>query len=253
MQLAFSPLVCPLLRLPEMLALAKQAGFARLELFRDRTESTPVHADFSVPMVRDSIREKYLELSAFNIRPLTGRKADSDERNLHYNLRQLEWDIHLGRALGTKNINLVSGARTQEALEDLVQGVNQLLERVPDVSLNLGNRLGTCLQEPGDYGSVLPQLNGRARLLLDTGQLLAAGQDVLRFAEEFSSRLGQVHLGDRKGERPAPLGQGDLPLAELLSLLRQAGYHGHLVIALEELDDPLSAVVAARRRVEELL
>ena len=146
MHLVFSPTLCPDLLLPEVLDLAKAAGFSRLELFRAYTESTPVHHNWSVPMVRTAIADAGLTLAGFNIRNLTGRKADSDERNLAYNLRQLEWDIHLGRALGVKTLNTKGGARTDEALADLIEGVNTLLDNIPDIALNLGNHQGNRLQ-----------------------------------------------------------------------------------------------------------
>ena len=105
MQLVFSPTLCPDLLLPDVIDLTKAAGFWRLEIFRAYTKSTPVHDDWSVPMVRDALADAGLALTSLNIRYLTGRKADSDEHNLAYNLRQLEWDIHLGRALGLSTIN----------------------------------------------------------------------------------------------------------------------------------------------------
>ena len=52
MQLVFSPTLCPDLLLPDLINLTKAAGFSRLELFRAHTKSTPVHDDWSVPMVR---------------------------------------------------------------------------------------------------------------------------------------------------------------------------------------------------------
>ena len=111
MHLVFSPTLCPDLQLPAVLDLAKEAGFSHLELFRAFTESTPVHVDWPAALVRDAIADAGCQLTGFNIRNLTGRKADSDERNLAYNLRQLEWDIHLGRALALKTIN-TKGAYT---------------------------------------------------------------------------------------------------------------------------------------------
>ena len=63
MQLVFSPTLCPDLLLPEVLDLAKAAGFSRLELFRAYTESTPVHHDWSVPMVRTAIADAGLQLA----------------------------------------------------------------------------------------------------------------------------------------------------------------------------------------------
>lgn len=255
MQLVFSPTICPDLQLPAALELAKGAGFARIELFRAWTESSPVHAETSVPMVRERIAAAGFQLSALNIRNLTGRKADSDERNLPYNLRQLEWDIHLGRALGVETVNSKGGARTDEALEDLVAGVNSLLERLPQIQLNLGNQLGNRLQSVDDYKAVMPELDERARVLVDTGHLLTAGENVLAFAEAFAERIGLVHLRDQQGEKPVPFGEGELPFFELLALLKDADYSGDLVIELEQVDwaQPRAALVAAREYVEGLL
>ena len=255
MQLAFSPTLCPDFFLPQVLDLAKVAGFSRLELFRAYTESTPVHDDWSVPRVRDAIAAAGLELSGFNIRNLTGRKADSDERNLGYNLRQLEWDIHLGRALGLKTMNTRGGARTDEALADLVEGVNKLLENIPDITLKLGSHKDNRLENLADYQAVLPELPDRVRVLLDTGQLLAASEPVLPFAEALADRIGLVHLRDQQGAKPVPFGQGELPFDDLFGILRDSNYDGPLVVELEEVDwdAPLPAAIAARQYVEDLL
>ena len=255
MELVCSPTVCPDLQLPAFLDFAARAGFTRVELFRDFAESTPVHPELSVRTARQHLEKSGAQFTSFNIRNLTGRKADSDERNLQYNLRQLEWDINLGRALGVRTINLKGGARTDEALEDLIEGVNQLLERVPDVALNLGNHQGNRLENLDDFKAVMPQVGERARILLDTGHLLSAGADVLQFADAFARRIGLVHLRDQRGEKPVPFGEGNLPLADLLSLLKGSGYDGFLIVELEEVDwaDPLDATVAARQYLEELL
>ncbi len=255
MQLVFSPTVCPDLELAAALDLAQKAGFSHIELFRDWTESRPVHPEISVPMVRERLADAGIALTGLNIRNLTGRKADSDERNLQYNLRQLEWDIHLGRALGLSVFNSKGGARTDEAREDLVEGVNTLLERLPQIGLNLGNQLGNCLQGLDDYQAIMPLLNERAKVLVDTGHLLAAGEDVLAFVEAFAGRIGLVHLRDQQGEKPVPFGQGELPFADLIGLLKDAAYDGYLVIELEQVDwaEPQEALVAAREYVEGLL
>ena len=255
MHLVFSPTLCPTLLLPEMLDLAKAAGFSRVELFRAYTESTPVHRDWSVPLVRTALAQADLALAGFNIRNLTGRKADSDERNLAYNLRQLEWDIHLGRALGVKAMNAKGGTRTDEALSDLVEGVNALLENIPDIALNLGNHQGNRLQGLADYQAIMPELPKRARVLLDTGHLLSVGEPIMPFAEALAGRIGLVHLRDQQGEKPVPFGEGELPFAELFGLLQDSGYDGPLVVELEEVhwDEPLLAAIAARQYAETLL
>ncbi|MBM3277828.1 MAG: sugar phosphate isomerase/epimerase [Candidatus Handelsmanbacteria bacterium] len=241
MKLSLSPSLCPKLRLGAFLALAKEAGFAAVELCRTESESSPVHPETSVRMVRDQFKATGLRLSGFNIRPLTGRKADSDERNLGYNLRQLEWDIHLGRALGLKSANLRGGARTGEARSDLRSGVQQLLRRIPDINLNLGSAPGTALRELADYQALIPCLDPRARVLLHTGALEATGEDPLRVAQVFGRRIGVVHLHQVQG------------CEALLRHLRQVDYCGELVVALAPSAEPLAAARQARADLERLL
>lgn len=243
MQLSLNPSLCPSFRLAEFLQLAVEAGFSAVELNRSESESSPVHPEVSVRMVREQLQAAGLQLTGLNIRPLTGRKADSDERNLGYNLRQLEWDIHLGRALGLRTANLCGGARTDEARADLRSGVQQLLRRIPDISLNLGSAPGTPVQGLADYQALIPCLDPRAGVLLDTGALLAAGEDPLRVAQVFGRRLGVVHLRV----------VGGAPCEALLLHLREVEYGGILVVALAPADQPLEAALQARQYLERFL
>ena len=255
MELVFSPMLSPDLQLPDILDLSRAAGFSRMELFRECTQSSPVHPDWSVPMVRSAIADAGIHLSGFNIRNLTGRKADSDERNLAYNLRQIEWDIHLGRALGVKIFNTSGGDRTSEALADLVEGVNTLLQNIPDIALNLGNKKGNRLQGLGDFQAVMSDLPARARVLLDAGHLLSAGESIMSFAQAMAKHIGLVHLRDQIGDKPVPFGKGETPFKDLLDLLADSGYDGPLVVDLAgvDWDEPLAAAISARRYVEALL
>lgn len=255
MNLTFSTTVCSESLLPEATEFAKKAGFNCIELFRTWTESSPVHPEWSVPMVRDHLSEAGLTLTGLNVRNITGRKADSDERNLGYNTRQVTWDIHLARALRLKSANTKGGARTDEAMEDLIEGVNGVLERIEDVTLNLGNHHGNRLQGLDDFKAVLPNVSERAKVLIDTGHLLTSGEDVMTFAEGVADRIGLVHLRDQKGDKPVAFGEGDLPLEALIDLLKGAGYEGELVIEMEKVDwaDPVEATILAREYVEALL
>jgi sugar phosphate isomerase/epimerase len=255
MNLTFSTTACPEALLPDATKFAKKAGFNRIELFRTWTESSPVHPDWSVPMVRDHLDEAGLTLTGLNIRNITGRKADSDERNQGYNLRQVTWDTHLARALHLNTVNTKGGARTDEAMEDLIAGVTSLLERVEDVSVNLGNHAGNRLETLADFQAVLPNVDERAKVLIDTGHLLTSREDVMGFAEGVIDRVGLVHLRDQKGDTPVAFGQGDLPLKELISLLKDSGYTGELVIEMEKVNwaDPVAATIHARECVEALL
>ena len=140
-------------------------------------------------------------------------------------------------------------------MNDLIEGVNTLLERVPDFTLNLGNHHGNRLEGIEDYKAVMPNVDERARVLVDTGHLLSAGLDVLTFVETFAERIGLVHLRDQKGETPVPFGQGYLPFEDVLRVLVDVGYDGHLVVELEHAtwDLPVRAAVDARDFVQSLI
>ncbi|MBT3605577.1 MAG: sugar phosphate isomerase/epimerase [Candidatus Latescibacteria bacterium] len=255
MNLSFSTTACPKAELPEALEICAAAGFDKIELFRTWTESSPVHDDTSVPMVRDRLDTAGVTLTGLNIRNITGRKSDSDERNLGYNLRQVTWDMHLASALRLSSANTKGGQRTDEALEDLIEGVNTALERMEDFTLNLGNHAGNRLEGLDDFKAIMPNVNDRAKILLDTGHLLTAGEAILPFAEAFADRIGLVHLRDQKGETPVPFGEGDLPFDDLIKILTGAGYDGTLVIELEKVTwgEPAEAAATAREHIENLL
>ncbi len=235
MILSCRTMVCPQLRLPEALALVKDAGYDGIELVRLGAESTPVHPEISVRVARETIQASGLLLTGFEIRPLTGRKADSDQRDLAYNLRQLEWDIHLARALGCRDIAVFGGAPNDEAREDLIAGIAALVEKIPDIRLNVGSRPETCLVTLADYQAILPQQPERARLLLDTGSLRAAGEDPLAVARAFSGRIGSVRLDPSVTDTTA-----------LIETLSACGYDSPLTIDLPPAEDPLAAATAAR-------
>lgn len=255
MNLSFSPTLCPKLLLPDVLEICTKSGFDQIELFRTWTESSPVHRDTSVRIVRKRLDAAGVTLTGLNIRNLTGRKADSDERDLRYNLRQVEWDIHLARALRLQTVSFKGGARTDEAQEDFIEGINTLLERIPEITFNLGNHKGNRLQGLADYQAILPHVSDQVKVLMDTGHLLSAGENVLAFAESLAGQIGLVHLRDQKGENPVPFGEGDLLFADLLGILKEAGYDGTLAIELEQVTwaEHVEAAHTARLFVEDLL
>jgi inosose dehydratase len=86
-------------------------------------------------------------------------------------------------------------------------------------------------------------------LCLDTGHVTIGGADALDLAERFASRVGLVHLKDVRtpiAERLnagalslmaavqaglfAPLGDGDVPIAEAITSLERQGYRGLYVL-----------------------
>jgi len=255
MTLSCSTTVCPDLPLEEALDFARDAGFGHIELFLSWTKSSPRLGGLEPSGVLASLDRADVAVSGLNIRNVTSVPLPAADKSPSPGIVPLLEDIALARALGLSTVNTKGGARDRQSLGDLVAGVVALLEQAPDTTVNLGNHHGNRLETLADYASVMPQLPDRAKVLLDSGHLLTAGVDVLRFAEGLVQRIGLVHLRDQKGDKPVPFGQGDLPFEALLGLLHGSGYTGTLVVELEHVSwaDPLTATRAARQYVEDTL
>jgi inosose dehydratase len=107
--------------------------------------------------------------------------------------------------------------------------------------------VGTLVETADDVGRVLA--GSDVRWCLDTGHLAVGGADPFAFARDHVDRIGHVHLKDvrldvarslRAGELSlkdaterglfCPLGQGDVPVADIVSQLEAAGYPGWYVL-----------------------
>lgn len=228
--------------LPDLLAEATAAGFDAVHLLRHRTEASLVHPDWSVRRIREALADAKVTLPSCGIRPLTGRKADSDERYLAYNLRQLSWDAHLCRALGVSTLTLCAGAATPEAAADLREGLASLAESVPDVTFAVAPAPETCVASAADVDALLPDLPESVRVCLDTGVLLAAGDDPVAAAVAWGERLGLVVARDLAGGSTVLPGDGSLDVDGLRDALQ--AYTGPLVV-----EAPSDGLAEARQRL----
>lgn len=105
----------------------------------------------------------------------------------------------------------------------------------------------TVIETADDVNRVLDGCD--VRWCLDTGHLAIGGKDPVEFAREASERVGHVHLKDVDMDKvPAlmrrersimesvqdglftPLGQGHVPIAEVIETLEAAGYDGWYVV-----------------------
>ncbi|WP_132112964.1 sugar phosphate isomerase/epimerase family protein [Actinocrispum wychmicini] len=103
------------------------------------------------------------------------------------------------------------------------------------------------------------------RLCLDTGHLMIGGTDPVALAERYPDRIGHLHLKDvradladevragRLGYTEAvsrgmyvPLGQGDVDIAAVVRLVREAGYDGWFVLEQDTALDERSPVDTPR-------
>ncbi len=189
MRLCFDPVMCPKAVLPAALKIAKAAGFDAMVLHCAFTASSPFHPDASVRMIRDYFDDAGVALMGLHVRDLTGVNRRGEVAS---NLRQVEWDVHLARALRLQCASFLSGARSREAREALVNGVQALLESIPDVTLNVGNGVDTCLENAADFDALMPELPERAHVWLNAMDV----DNAVGIVDKYVGRMGLVTIGE---------------------------------------------------------
>ena len=185
MRLCFDPVMCPKALLPAALKIAKAAGFDAMVLHCAFTASSPFHPDASVRMIRDYFDDAGVALMGLHVRDLTGVNSRG-AFDIGSNLRQVEWDVHLARALRLRCANFLCGARSREAREALVNGVHALLENIPDVTLNIGNGVDTCLESAADFDALMPDLPERAHVWLNAMDV----DNAVGIVDKYVERIG---------------------------------------------------------------
>lgn len=229
MRLCFDPVMCPKAVLPAALEVAKAAGFDAMVLHCAFTASSPFHPDASVRMIRDYFDDANVALMGLHVRDLTGvnRRGDVEPGS---NLRQVEWDVHLARALRLRCANFLCGARSREAREALVNGVQALLESISDVTLNVGNGVDTCLENAADFDALMPDLPERAHVWLNATDV----DNAVGIVDKYVGRMGMVTIGEDD--------------VNVVRALKANGYDGPVV-----LNAAGGSAADLRVRVEEIL
>lgn len=136
----------------------------------------------------------------------------------------------------------------------LFDGLDMVDEICTDLGLNqvVHEHVGTAVETDDDVRRLLDSTS--VSLVLDTAHLALGGFDPLEFATTHSSRVGLVHLKDmrddlakafgdsQRSDNPMTLmaavqaglfpalGEGDLPIAEVVQTLEASGYEGWYVI-----------------------
>lgn len=219
MRLCFDPVMCPKAVLPAALKIAKAAGFDAMVLHCAFTASSPFHPDASVRMIRDYFDDAGVALMGLHVRDDPGS-----------NFRQVEWDIHLARALRLRCASFLSGARSREAREALVSGVHALLESIPDVTLNIGNGVDTCLENAADFDVLMPDLPACAHVWLNAMDV----DNAVGIVDKYVERMGMVTIGEDD--------------VDVVRVLKANGFDGPVV-----LNAAGDSVADLRIRVEEIL
>ncbi|GAB2670265.1 sugar phosphate isomerase/epimerase family protein [Paenibacillus thermoaerophilus] len=114
---------------------------------------------------------------------------------------------------------------------------------------------------------IIRRVNSKAlRSTFDTGNFLLVDEDPLRALDMLLPYIGHVHVKDfretvggryqslgGKTYEGADLGQGAVPLVEIVKRLERAGYKGELVLEYEGTGDEAEGIRASDGSFEKLL
>lgn len=178
-----------------------------------------------------------------------GRDTDVEKQSLP--------TLEAAQFLGAKKLLVIPGffdpEDGPEAREAQIENMINCINRLADLAAGYGASL---VME--DYDNALAPFStaaGVRRFLdgcpglsccFDTGNFRFSGEDAEQAYDLLRDRIGHVHLKDRaysskegvtplmaadgQALYPAPVGGGDLPIAELLSRLRRDGYDGPFTV-----------------------
>lgn len=165
---------------------------------------------------------------------------------------------------------------SEDQLRGVAQGLEELGRAVRDLGMTMvfHPHVGTYVETPEEidrlFGRTDPALVGWC---LDTGHQVYGGADLLPLVRRHAERVRYVHIKDVGAEALAqarargwsfqealqhyvfaPLGDGVVPLREVLGSLKGAGYDGWLVVEQDTTaDDPTRTARANREALERLL
>ncbi len=180
-------------------------------------------------------------------------------------IQRIKSEVDIGRALGVQRMRHDAGSRPREEAtvanfeRDLPQLVAACRE-IADYAAQYG--ITTSVENHGFHvqGServqrlVLGVDRPNFRTTLDVGNFLCADEDPLIAVKNNAAFASHVHMKDfyvrerdagegffrsRHGRylRSAIVGQGDIPIPEIIQVIRQAGYDGYISIEFEGLED----------------
>jgi sugar phosphate isomerase/epimerase len=161
-----------------------------------------------------------------------------------------------GAALGAKRL-IFSGSPA--VTEDEIKRKADALNRAGEFAGKLGLKVAYHNHWPefkynakeieALYAATDPKL---VWFLLDAGHAYRTGIDLPDFVRRHSQRLTAIHFRDYRDHVQVPLGQGNLPLAEIASVLKKANWAGWAMNEEEREDGSKQGLAVIRPAFESL-
>ena len=242
--------------IPEILRFVKNQGIAALEIRLSHIQENP--------KVTEWIKEAGLKISCIYEFYEMGTCEESEKVRVH---------LETAKDLGAPNIMIVPGFLHEgdvDILKSSMTDEDKLFSffdthkevcRMADAmnrAVYLGEEMGLTVlfEDFDDFSSPMSGINGVAWFLkhvpdigftFDCGNFIMHDEDVLLAFSRFGKRTRHVHCKDR-GEGPAvAVGDGKIPIKEVVSQLLSSGYDGYFAIEHFDADDQMGYIERSAR------
>lgn len=173
------------------------------------------------PAVREALRRWRSEVGLDWFKAVGQKFTDAGLRLFSYNLSfndsfsdaEIERGMEMTKALGSRII-------TASSPLSVLPRVARFAEK-HDVIVALHNHM----TGPAEFAEAMA-MSKQIWVNLDAGHFFAMGHDPVVYTREHHARITNLHVKDRQKNagREMPFGQGDTPLKELLTLVREQRY-----------------------------
>jgi len=152
--------------------------------------------------------------------------------------------IDFALALGCDKVMFASGGREEKNIRTHIRMLARVLEELGEyaasrkIELTLHHHLGSLLGTKEEIDFLFEECKcENVKLTLDTGHLLAAGDDPLEAIKDYYQRglLDYLHFKDARGKiyKDLGLGDGTVDFLEIMRTLKQVGYKGWIGVETE--------------------
>lgn len=131
------------------------------------------------------------------------------------------------------------GPRREGGIQQTVEGLRRLLDLIDDPNLQicLEPHVESQILTVADYDAIFAELDTpRLGITVDTGHFHSAGVDTEALIRKYPDRIYNVHLKDHIGSQSVVIGEGEIDLARLVTVLGEVGYAGPLAVEMEVTD-----------------
>lgn len=215
-------------------------GFAGISVWRQKL------SDFGESKGVELLRKQGLGVASLL---WAGGFTGSDGRSFQESVQDARDAIHLAASLQAETLVIFSGGRSGHTHNHARRLLTQGLQQLAPLALERGVKLGLEPVHPrcAESSSFITDLDDAVEIL-DRLDCLAVGlvldvyywgllPDIVPRAEQLAKRTCLVQIGDGRFEPDAeqnrcPLGEGIIPLREIVAALQAGGYDGYYDVEL---------------------